>query len=282
MRLINALLHAMRARRAERIDLEQQADRWVAGDPPADHQGLAELLAAAKAPATAEELAGERAAVAGFAAARRAASPRGRSRVRMSRSTRAVVVNAAAGLVLVGGAGTAVAARTGNLPDGAQQHAHRLFSALGVPAPRTVRDDPSPLPSASPSETTSRPHPTPTPGVPATSPAEAVAAGWCRTWSAAPHDSNARWRRDLIAAAGGEQNIPAYCTELGVTPGPASPTAKAPTGKAPTGKAPNAKSPATKSPATKKGSKPATPGQSKKPPGEPNRTPTSGHPGKAK
>src|SRR5262245_12586998 len=105
MRLTRALLHAMRARRTQRIGPDQAGRRATDDLPDPDHQGLAELLAAAKAPATAEELAGERAAVAGFAAARRraAASPRRRSRVRMSRATRAVVVNVAAGLVLVGG-----------------------------------------------------------------------------------------------------------------------------------------------------------------------------------
>lgn len=231
MRLTGALLHAIRARRTQRTGPDQAGRRAADDLPGPDHQGLAELLAAAKAPATAEELAGERAAVAGFAAARRraAVSPRRRSRVRMSRATRGVVVNVAAGLVLVGGTGTAVAARSGHLPDGAQQHAHRLFSALGVPAPRTVRDEPSAVPEARPSGTTSRPAPAPTPGVSATRSTEEVAAGWCRAWVAAPHESNARRRRDLIAAAGGEEKIPAYCAGLGVTaspsPGTTSPQA---------------------------------------------------------
>jgi hypothetical protein len=229
MRLIHALLHAMCTRRTQQIGLNQ-ADRWVTGDRPGpDHQGLAELLTAVKAPATAEELAGERAAVAGFAAAhRRAASPkRRRSRVRMSRTPRTVVVNVAAGLALVAGAGTAAAARTGNLPDGAQQHAHRLFSALGIPPPRTGPANPKPVPQASTPRTTSRPSPTPAPGVSTTSTTEAVPAGWCRAWSAAPHNSDAPWRRNLIEAAGSEHDIPAYCAALSTTAHPASRTTTA-------------------------------------------------------
>jgi hypothetical protein len=160
MRLIHALLDAMRIRRTRRIGLTE-ADRWVVGDRPGpDHQGLAELLSAARAPASADELAGEEAAVAAFAAThRRAASLERRSRVRMSRRATMAVVNSAAGLALIAVAGTAVAARTGNLPDGAQQHAHRLFSALGVPAPRT--SPPGPAPTSAPPvgtpKTTSRP-----------------------------------------------------------------------------------------------------------------------------
>lgn len=259
MRLIHALLDAMCTRRTQRIG-RNQTDRWAVGDPPGpDHQGLAELLSAARAPASAEELAGEQAAVAAFAAVhRRGAPPRRRSRVRMSRTARMVVVNTAACLALITGAGTAVAARTGNLPDGAQRHAHRLFSALGVPAPRTSSPDstPTPTPGASTPETTSRPSPTPSPGGSTASRAETVPAGWCRAWSAAPHDSQAPWRPKLIEAAGGEEDIAAYCAGLNTRTKPGSGT----------------------STATKPA--PAKPSTSPKPHGKPSSPPTPDHPGK--
>jgi hypothetical protein len=230
MRLIHALLDAMRIRRTRRIGLTE-ADRWVVGDRPGpDHQGLAELLSAARAPASADELAGEQAAVAAFAAAhRRAASLERRSRVRVSRRATMVVVNTAAGLALIAVAGTAVAARTGNLPDGAQQHAHRVFSALGVPAPRT--SPPGPAPTSAPPvgtpKTTSRPSPTPTPVGSTASRAETVPAGWCRAWSAAPHDSRAAWRSKLIEAAGSDEGIAAYCAAVNVSTKPGSGTSTA-------------------------------------------------------
>jgi hypothetical protein len=254
MRLIDAFRHAMRARRTQRIGLNQ-AERWAAGDSPGpEHQGLAELLSAATAPATAEELAGEEAAGAAFAVAhRRAASPERRNRVRRSRTARTAVVYIAAGLALVAASGTAVAARTGNLPDGAQQHAHRLFSALGVPAPRTGPTGPAPTSATGTPGTTSRPSPTPAPAGPATPTTGAAPAGWCRSWSAAPRAGKAPWRRSLAEAAGGEKNIPGYCAALGRTPERAT---TAPT--------------------------PGKPSRGKKPPGKPSSLPTPDHPGRGR
>jgi hypothetical protein len=209
MRPLHALLDAMRTRRTDRIGLAQ-ADRLVAGDQPGPHhRGLGDLLAAAAAPARAEELGGEQDAVAAFAAAqRRAAALKGKTRARVSRSVRTVVVTGAAGLALLVISGTAVAARTGSLPDGAQQHAHRLFSALGVPAPRTG-------PGATPAS-----HPSGTPGPrPSASPstiAAEIPLRWCRTFNATPGGPSAdpSLHRRLAAAAGGAENIERYCARL--------------------------------------------------------------------
>ncbi|WP_433377681.1 hypothetical protein ACQPZX_10295 [Actinoplanes sp. CA-142083] len=104
-----------------------------------------------------------------------------------------------AGLALLSLTGTAVAARTGNLPQGAQQHAHRLFSALGVPAPRT--GPPRPVPSTTPTIT---------------------ALAWCDAWPGGAHGSaspprsrlSGEDRRRLVAAAGGEEAVDRYCAEL--------------------------------------------------------------------
>lgn len=226
MRPLHALLHAMRKRR-HRIDLTQ-ADRLAAGDPPgSDHPGLGDLLDAARAPGTAEELAGEKAVVAVFTAHRKRAARWDRRALRkvarprpehpvtvgargapIGRAhrpkARAGVVTGAAGLALLAFGGTAVAARTGNLPEEAQQHAHRLFSALGVPAPRTGSPTPAP--------TTERPSPAPT----ATPSPEITALNWCTAWRAAPSGSpmNPGDRRKLRDAAGGEDRIEGYCDRL--------------------------------------------------------------------
>jgi hypothetical protein len=207
MRPLRALLHAMRTRRTHRIDLTQ-ADRLAAGDPPgSDHPGLADLLDAARAPATAEELAGEKAVVAAFTANRKRAARKERrtatrdARKRTPSRTRATA--AAAGLALLILGGTATAARTGNLPREAQQHAHRLFSALGIPAPRTGT---TPTPGPSPAITT---------------------LDWCEAWRAAPGGPplTSENRRKLSVAAGGEERIAHYCATLGrPASGPPAPT----------------------------------------------------------
>ena len=72
MRTPRAFLHAMRTRRTHRIG-PAEADQLVAGDHPG-HAPLQQLLAAACAPATADELRGEKAAVAAFTAHRRSAA----------------------------------------------------------------------------------------------------------------------------------------------------------------------------------------------------------------
>jgi hypothetical protein len=197
MRTPRALLHAMRTRRIHRIG-PAEADRLVTGDHTGtSYAALNELLDAARGPATAEELQGEKAAVAAFTAHRRSAA----RTPRRPAKARAAVVTVATGLALLALGGTAVAARTGNLPQGAQQHAHRLFSALGVPAPRTGPPGPSPSPNSS------------APAI--------LALGWCDAWGrkggpSGPHPSSLSGDdvRKLAAAAGGEGGIERYCADL--------------------------------------------------------------------
>ncbi|GIE32752.1 hypothetical protein Ait01nite_057970 [Actinoplanes italicus] len=253
MRLLDALRHAMRMRRTGPDDLDA-AGRWAAGaEPGPEDRGLAELLAAAKAPAHAEELAGRPAAVAAFAAAGLdAAAPGPATRFRRSRAVRTLIVNVTAGVLLLTGTGAAVAARGGHLPDGAQQRAHDLFSRLGVPAPQTVPDAPDPRPSrAEPSRRPGRPPSAaappsaPTPAQPSGSAAVPGAAGWCRAWAAAPGRDDAPWYRDLVEAAGSEAEVAAYCAGLD---GPGAASGK--------------------------------PARSHKPPGKPSSLPTPSHAGK--
>jgi hypothetical protein len=161
---------------------------------------LDELLDAATAPATAEELSGEKAAVAAFTAHRRRAARAARRRQPARKRTAIVAVTT--GLALLSVTGTAVAARTGNLPQDAQQHAHRLFSALGVPAPRTGAPSPS----------------SPTPLV--------TSLSWCDNWTG-PRPLSSENRRKLVAAAGGEDRVERYCAGVrrsaSAAPGSASP-----------------------------------------------------------
>ena len=243
MLFANALLRAMRSWRAHRIGL-LEADRLVAGDRSGQgDSGLENLLDAARAPATAGETSGGQAMIAALAAERRravlTATPKGNVRVQVPTSARTIVVSIAAVVALLSVGGTAVAARTGNLPAGVQQHAHDLFSALGVPAPgtgptpsapspvtsaasptarRTPTARPTPTPKATPKHT-----PTPTPAPTVSAPAEVRA--WCEAWrvaAAGGHPMNGRARRDLYAAAGGEDNVAQYCTDR---IGPATPAA---------------------------------------------------------
>ncbi|WP_250030536.1 hypothetical protein [Paractinoplanes maris] len=215
MRALHALLRALRTRR-----------KHPETDPIAtpDHPGLADLLDAARAPATPEELAGEHEMVAAFVAHRRSAARSERRRHAKAR-IRAVLVPATTGLALLILTGTAVAARTGNLPQGAQQHAHSLFSALGVPAPGTgTPTTPSP----------SRPGPRPS--------LDVTALTWCQAWGGADRPLSREDRRRLSKAAGGEKHIGKYCRDLhrsaSASPSPSAPPSTPVTPSAPPTPAP--------------------------------------------
>ncbi|MEU4624656.1 hypothetical protein AB0G04_32380 [Actinoplanes sp. NPDC023801] len=260
-----------------------QAGRWAAGEQPGPaHRGLAELLAAANAPATEDELAGREAVVAAFAAevrkagaaearkagtagsrrkagttglrreveiaaAHGAAVPQPAGRARRSRTARPVVVNVAA-VLLLAGTGTAVAARGGHLPQAAQQRAHDVFSGLGVPAPVRSPQPTDAVPRASATPAPRRSATKSATTRPSASPsAAAVPAGWCRAWAAAPRPSDAPWYAELAEAAGSEEDIAAYCRALDDTGTPS-----------------------------------ASPDRSRKPPGRPSSLPTPSHRGKKK
>jgi hypothetical protein len=215
-----ALSGTMRTRRTGRIDLPE-ADRLVAGDPPGPgHPGLSVLLAAVRAPAFAEELAGEPAAVAGFTAARRDAEPTmpGRRRVRVPLSARMVAVKVASSAAVLMAGGTAFAAETGHLPAGVQRHAHSMFSSLGVPASGTGTRPSGTGPGGTAGSI--RPQATPSTGAtPGTAdPSGAVALELCQAWDAAqkPHGKAVppESRKALATLAGGEPRIATFCATL--------------------------------------------------------------------
>jgi len=94
--------------------------------------GLASFLAAAAAPPTAAELAGEQAAVTAFAAVAVARTPTAIRPNRVLARRGALLAVAAFGLAGVGGA---AAAATGSLPDGAQDVARTTLTKVGVDVP---------------------------------------------------------------------------------------------------------------------------------------------------
>ncbi|XVV09161.1 hypothetical protein ACQP2X_30485 [Actinoplanes sp. CA-131856] len=169
-------------------------------DPALDH-----LLGALRAPATAEERHGEQAMAAAMAAEyRRAPKPNKRLRTLIASTVTAVA------LLLAGS--TAVAAQTGNLP---------LFSKPDATTPPRTPVVPAPAPTPA-----TAPEPTPAPSRSSTRPA-VPRADWCAAWHTAAgggRPMNGRDRRDLIAAAGGEASVAAYC-------GTATPTEPAKKGK---------------------------------------------------
>jgi uncharacterized membrane protein YgcG len=237
MGLWSALQGAMRTRRNRRIGLAE-ADRLVAGQPPGpDHRGLSVLLGAATAPPSAEELAGERAAVARFVAANRGPAPLPTSsRVRAPRSARTVAIKLAAGVAVLATGGTAVAAETGKLPAGVQQRAHQLFSALGVPAPVGGPHPTATATGAGPTRSGGSVSPAPTRTPPrsgaTTQSAEPSALGLCRSWDDARSNPRgkampAASRHALAAAAGGEAQIADFCASL-LFASPSTPAATPP------------------------------------------------------
>jgi hypothetical protein len=230
MRLWDALSDAMGTSGIRRIGSREAEQLLTADSDASAYPGLSQLLAAATAPPRPDELTGLNPAVAAFEAAGRQDPPSlpaaGVRRV----FARSVAVKAATGIAVVLFGGTALAAETGNLPGRSQQHAHDLFSALGVPppsagaisaAPTTPAAVPVPVPVPTPSSGAR----TATPG-----PTSPATVGLCRSWLARQKNPknkpiNGAALRKLAAAAGGEQHIAAFCTALlGDGPAPTATT----------------------------------------------------------
>jgi hypothetical protein len=215
MRLWDALSHAMGTSRMRRIGSREAEQLLTADSDASAYPGLNHLLAAAAAPPRPDELTDLRAAVAAFEAAGRDEHPSVAAASVRRVFARSVAVKAVAGVAVVLFGGTALAAETGNLPGRSQQHAHDLFSGLGVPPPSAEATSATPTtPSATPIPTPSSGGRTATPGL--TSPAT---AGLCRSWVARqknPKNKPIKGEalRKLTAAAGGEGHIAAFCTAL--------------------------------------------------------------------
>jgi len=230
---------------------EVYAERLLRGMRPspgatAGEQALADLLAAASAPPSARELSGETRAVAAFNASRSATTgPRhGRHAIRRHRPamrprvSHGVAAAAALGALTIGG--VAAAAYTGSLPTSIQRIAH---DHLGAPHPRhpktTALAGSSPAQSSSlaarsttptghpapPGLSALTPHPTPSGPKRQTTPAAPSALGdrdqLCTAYSRARAQSDGHavdnaWRK-LEKAAGGPQNVSAFCAPVWAT-----------------------------------------------------------------
>ena len=173
-------------------------------DPAAAPPGygeLASLLAAATAPATPEELAGEQAALAVFRAVMPSHPPTLVPRRAPMPSKRLTVKAAAAALVAVLSIGGVAAAATGLLPGQARRVADQAPSTTAASAAARGL------------------------GKPAVADLDNATQGLCRAWQAGKRADNGS-RADapafqtLAAAAGGSDNIAGYCAD--VTAGGAS------------------------------------------------------------
>src|SRR5262249_50801637 len=206
-------MRTQRNHRPRRIGAREAEQLLTGTSTSPDRRDLVRLLAAAAGPARPQELADERTAVAAFVRASRRPP-----RVRPPRAgppppralPRAVAIKVAVGAALLFLGGAALAAETGTLPDGVQQRVHDFLSGLGVPAPagsdRSGAD-----------EDRTRPTPSAT-GRPPTTHEPAIVAQ-CRAFVLShrkPHPSSVdpAVLRALIAAAGSEANIAAYCAEV--------------------------------------------------------------------
>ena len=177
------------------------AGRLNPSDVPPGCQGVARLLAAATAPAAAEELAGEPLVMAEFAAVVRSHPPTlvPRRATMLSRLARVKV--AAAVLVAVLSIGGVAAAATGLLPGQAEQAADHASSITGAGAAGH--------------------------GVGAAAVADldgAARAGLCQAWQAGQGAESGRRAespafRALAVAAGGGDNVAAYCKDVTATHG---------------------------------------------------------------
>jgi hypothetical protein len=178
---------------------QDRVERLLAGrldpaDGPAGHAGLARFLAAATAPGSPQEWAGEQLAMAEFAAVVQSRPPTLVPRKATMLSKLASVKVAAALLAAVLSVG-GVAAATGLLPSQAEQAADRTPSTTGAGAAghglgqATVVDL-----------------------------GAAATQGLCRAWQAGQGASNGRRAdspafRALAVAAGGADNVAAYCKD---------------------------------------------------------------------
>jgi hypothetical protein len=204
----------MSTHRPHRIDRETAeqllsgvpADRSAATDP------LARLLAAAAAPPTARELAGEDAALAAFLDARRLpAAAAGGTLLQAARGrlfTLKVAALAAATTAALGG--VAIAAGTGSLPgQGSGKASGVTSSATGSPDGRTDVGRPAHTPAATPTVPGSLGGAAPSPSL----------VGLCQAYEARPAASRSKALEApafgaLVAAAGGADRVPAYCVAV--------------------------------------------------------------------
>jgi hypothetical protein len=181
--------------RIRRRDLARLSDGGNLGPEGAD---LDRLVAAATTSAHPRELAGERPALAAFVAAHDPAALTNHRRPRVpipSLVAKSIAVKIGVGAAALSLGGVAYAAHEGSLPDPAQAAAHNVFGSVGVPAANEAATGQGPD---------------------ATGPA---AVGLCRAFTAGEKDAHGEALdstafQALATAAGGEDQIEAYCEQV--------------------------------------------------------------------
>ncbi|WP_422756187.1 hypothetical protein [Micromonospora sp. WMMD708] len=230
------LRRSARRRPVSRAEAERLLDSTGSGTAPSTDDPLTRLLAAAAAPARVDELAGEQAALAAFRAARGAAAPgpapAARRRPRLSTG----VVAWIAALAATATAGVAFAAAALDRP---AERAPGPVPSTTATATGDATDRPSPYRSEPQRQSPSRrPGGTAPGGGPPASPAPpghggpantGKLVGQCRAYLAKspPQRAKALTRpgyADLVAAAGGADQVEAYCRTLVPQRTPAKPS----------------------------------------------------------
>ncbi len=223
MRSLAALTRAMVTVRTRRIG-RREAEELLSGGPAGvDRAELVRLLELASAPAQPDELAGRRAAVAAFVRAGQfpdAGPAPARHRPARSLRSRSLAVKAATGLAVVSLAGVAAAASAGILPDEVQHGAHEVLSPFGVSVPDVTGG-----PSGSSGPGTGHGPGFPTGTGAGGSPSAEALHELCTAWQAGqrnghPKDVEPDVVRALAAAAGGTDDIPAFCAAVLAQPVP--------------------------------------------------------------
>ncbi|WP_262286476.1 hypothetical protein [Micromonospora sp. MA102] len=207
-------------RPADRAESERLLDAARAGVPPEAPAGpLAHLLAAAAAPGTTAELAGEEQALAAFRAARAdpmpAVPPRPRHRLRLGAVLAGIAATATAGVAFA-------AVNLDRAPEPAPPPAPTTPG--GSTGGATEPGSPTPSEGATPTGGASGgvPSTAPSPGGPGGSGKPASAgdlAGHCRAYLAKSDEQRARALEsagfaDLVTAAGGADWVEGYCLAL--------------------------------------------------------------------
>ncbi|MDO3685532.1 hypothetical protein [Micromonospora sp. C28ISP2-4] len=239
----------MHARRsggpADRAESDRLLDAARAGTPPgADADPLTRLLSAAAGPAAPGEVAGEERALAAFRAARAAAgaapapapaavaAPRPRRRLRIAAALSGLAATAVAGVAFAAvrldrqpepvlppatTAGPSSAGPTGDGPTGDGP----AVTGPSRPAPSTPAGDAPGATSPPAPSTTAEPSGTPSAAArrPAPPSGGAQMAGHCRAYLAKPERQREKvltkpGYADLVAAAGGPEQVESYCRNL--------------------------------------------------------------------
>ncbi|WP_131784667.1 hypothetical protein [Protofrankia symbiont of Coriaria ruscifolia] len=202
--------------RPRRIDRDD-AERMLRGGPVAPQAGsdpLADLLAAVTAPARADELAGEEAAVTAFREARLVpvTQLRREPMIKTALAKLLTVKIAVAAIAATTVGGVAVAATTGVLPSPGE---HEASTGITTSASAQATDPSAHVPAAG-----------------AVAPASLPALCHTYTAAAAEHPDNQGKALDdpafpwLITAAGGRDKVATYCGEILKVPAPAASAAE--------------------------------------------------------